>query len=346
MTRNEPQIPAFMARLKLFGVLLVLACLSEARASVRAQERVWIRGVEYENLEAWAARHQYEVHWSRAGSGVELTRGRSRLTFEKDSNFGSVNGVNIFLSWAVAVRNAIAYVAVLDEAKVLEPLLFPSGATRTHIERICLDPGHGGKDPGTQAAGIQEKKQTLLLAQEVARQLRELGYKIVITRTRDKYIGRPQRWEDANRSHSQLFVSLHFNASEDKGVSGVETYCLTPPGANSSNSAGESANVAPLPGNAFDGQNIALAYRVQRALVRELGVTDRGVHRARFEVLCPLAMPGVLVESGFLSNPSDAQRIVDPLRRKIIARAIVDGVVGYCRSEESTVPNFSNEKRP
>jgi N-acetylmuramoyl-L-alanine amidase len=84
-------------------------------------------------------------------------------------------------------------------------------------------------------------------------------------------------------------------------------------------------------GNRFDAENLYLAYVLQRSLRKELGVEDRGVHRARFAVLCPAVMPSVLIEGGFMSNPAESKKIYDAGYRRQMAKAIVDGVQSYQR---------------
>jgi len=324
---------------KLFGsglaALVFLAFGGTSRASSGGLEVTSIRGIDYISLSDWSLHHRYEIHKSRAGEGVELVRERSRLVFEKDSNFGSINGVNVVLSWPVASRNGSSFIAALDARTILDPIAFPINSAARRITTVCLDAGHGGKDPGTQSGPTQEKRLTLLLAQDVARELQGLGLKVIQTRTRDKFVEKTDRAETANRKSAGLFVSFHLNSAADSAVSGIETYCLTPPGAISSNSQDEGSSSVFAAGNGQDRQNMLLAYHIQHALVHELRVPDRGIHLARFAVLKPLIMPGVLVEAGFMSNPNESKRLSDPQYRKRVARAVSDGIEGFCRAVEA-----------
>src|SRR5205085_2454476 len=99
----------------------------------------------------------------------------------------------------------------LDEtlAPVLSP---PANRPGGKVRTICLDPGHGGRDPGNQTGGHDEKNYTLLLAREVRDQLSAAGFKVVLTRTTDTKIELPDRPAVAKRAAADLFVSLHFNA--------------------------------------------------------------------------------------------------------------------------------------
>jgi len=312
-------------------LLGVCAPACPAAPASRGPGHALIHGVEYLSLNDWAARRHYALRWTNGGKDLELTREKSRLRFANDSNLSSINGVNVLLSWPMFARGGVAYLATLDLDKVLDPILFPAPPQPPKITTICLDPGHGGKDPGTIDGSNQEKKMTLLLAREVARQLKDLGYKTILTRTRDTFVDRPSRPAAANQAHADLFLSFHYNFSDDRSVNGLETYCVTPLGANSTNARGDAPTTFAVQGNNQDARNILLAHQIQKALVRELGVEDRGVHRARFEVLRGISMPGVLIEGGFLSNQAETGRILDAKARSKMARAIVDGIEAYRR---------------
>jgi len=124
-----------------------------------------------------------------------------------------------------------------------------------------------------------------LLAQELRTQLTHAGFKVTLTRSTDAFIELPTRPELAKRRSADLFVSLHFNASDTarNSVQGAEVYCLTPVGASSTNARGEGAGAGAFPGNRHNDLNLFLAYQVQKALTRNLAVEDRGVRRARVD---------------------------------------------------------------
>jgi N-acetylmuramoyl-L-alanine amidase len=237
----------------------------------------------------------------------------------------------------VALRDGVPCLAQLDVQTVLHPLLSP-GKSRTGetLKTICLDPGHGGKDPGNKVGPYVEKKYTLLLAQEVGRQLTRAGVKVFMTRSSDTFIELEQRPEIAKRNNADLFISLHFNSAESSRtvVRGAEVYCMTPAGASSTNARGEGGGAGSFLGNRFNDKNLCLAYQVQKALTRDLSVEDRGVRRARFVVLRDANMPAVLIEAGFMSHPEEGKRIFDVGYRRQMAGAIVEGILAYKRSVE------------
>jgi hypothetical protein len=128
-----------------------------------------------------------------------------------------------------------------------------------------------------------------------------------------------------------LFLSLHFNsAAPNESEAGLETYCLTPAGlpSNLTRGVGEETATA-FPNNAFDAQNLWLALSIQRALLQVNGHNDRGVRRARFPgVLRNQERPAVLIEGGYLSNPTEARRISDPSYRQKLAEALARALTG------------------
>ena len=212
----------------------------------------------------------------------------------------------------------------------------PAGRPGSRVRTICLDPGHGGKDPGFQVSGHDEKKYTLLLAQELRDQLARAGFKVSLTRSRDTFLELPDRPDLARRQKADLFVSLHFNAfpSAPASVQGAEVYCLTPAGAPSTNAKGEVGGAGWYAGNQYNAKNLLLAYQMQKALTQEAGVEDRAVHRARFAVLRDAVMPAVLVEAGYMSHPVEGKKIFDAGYRRQLARAMVDAIKEYERVTE------------
>ena len=308
-----------------------------------AGQAAYVNGQYYVPISYWARQHGYQV--TRIGQeSLSCTKGASRVELEKNSQTASVNGVNVMLSFPVAVDNGDFLIAQLDLAKTVEPLVFPWRADDHKITTIVIDPGHGGKDPGNQFSAHNEKTYTLLLANELARQLNAAGFRTALTRTKDTYVDLENRPAFANRKGADLFVSLHFNATSagKSSVSGAETYCITPVGASSSNSQGRGASYGRTTGNLAETESLLLAYQVQKALVKNLGANDRSVRRARFAVLREASMPAILVESGYMSHPIEGRKIFDATYRKQIAAAIVKGILEYQRL---TKPNVKTTKK-
>jgi len=307
-----------------FPLLLAVALFAPpARAAL-------INGHSYQPLADWADANRFRTA-ARRSDEIVLTNRTARLVLDKDSRTAQINGVNVALSFPVAVDKGQFSIAQLDLTKTIEPLLFAPKFAGKKISTIVLDPGHGGKDPGNRVAGRNEKTATLALAQELSDQLKASGFKVMLTRTKDKFVELPVRPDIANRANADLFVSLHFNATESgkAEVSGPETYCITPVGASSSNAQGEGANYGATPANVSEKKSLLLAYQVQKALVNNLGVNDRSVRRARFAVLRDCEMPAILVESGYMTHPVEGKKIFDTAYRKQLAAAIVKGILAY-----------------
>src|SRR4030095_3270715 len=145
------------------------------------------------------------------------------------------NGLDVRLSFPVIIRNGNPLVSAIDIQHTLYPLLYPpKNSPNQKIETIGLDAGHGGKDTGNINKGYTEKRYTLLLAQVLGPLLKEKGFKVIYTRTADQKVELEDRIAFANRRGADLFLSLHYNCAE-REVHGVETYCATPAGVESSN---------------------------------------------------------------------------------------------------------------
>jgi N-acetylmuramoyl-L-alanine amidase len=306
--------------------LLLLAIALSATVGHAA----FINGHSYQPLADWADANGFRTA-SRHGDEIVLTNRTARLVFDKDSHTAEINGVNVALSFPVAADKGQFSIAQLDLANTVAPLVFPQKNSVKKISTIVLDPGHGGKDPGNRVGSRYEKTVTLALAQELSSQLKASGFKVILTRTKDKFVELTERTDLANRANADLFVSLHFNATESgkADVSGPETYCITPVGASSSNAQGVGANYGATPANLSEKKSLLLAYQVQKSLVKNLGVEDRSVRRARFAVLRDAEMPAILIESGYMTHPVEGKKIFDSAYRKQTAAAIVKGILAY-----------------
>jgi N-acetylmuramoyl-L-alanine amidase len=289
----------------------------------------------YIQLGEWARANVFAVHWLERDKTIELTGHGSRLTFNvdprSDARKAQINGVQVWLAMPVLNQNGRVLISQIDLSETLGPVLAPPRSPRgIKIKTICIDPGHGGNDPGFQVGSNDEKKYTFLLAQEARTQLKAAGFNVVFTRNTDVKIPLEERPVIARKAGADLFVSLHFNATEQgrNDVKGTEIFCLTPAGAFSTNARGE-GDTRWVIGNRNDEKNMLLAYQMQKSYEKNLGVEDRGVKRARFQVLREATMPAILIEGGFMSHPAEGKKIYDPVYRKQMARAIVEGILAY-----------------
>jgi N-acetylmuramoyl-L-alanine amidase len=310
------------------ALLVVMTLLSDrAPASVRNLECITVSGSPYVRLSDWGQSAGCAMKWNKKDGLAELSCSSAHLLFTADSRRAEISGVPVWLSLPVVNRNGTPLISLTDLQTAIEPVLSPRKSS-ARLETVCLDPGHGGKDTGKADGRQFEKKYTLLLANETAALLRERGLKVVLTRTTDATVELAERPLLASRQGADLFVSLHYNAAE-MPVHGVEVFCLAPAGMSSSDAGGGKSSQAAEPGNAQNERNFLLAYELQKSIGRSLPLENLGVKRSHFEVLRLARIPAVLVEGGFMSNPSDARNIYDSAFRKRMARAIVDGILAY-----------------
>jgi N-acetylmuramoyl-L-alanine amidase len=217
--------------------------------------------------------------------------------------------------------------------------------------RVVLDPGHGGTQDGAVGPdGLVEKTLSLQICQRLKAVLvRRLHARVTLTRTRDALVHLSDRVAFANHLRPDVFISIHANSMPTRklraATRGVETFFLSASasdaeagtladrenaeGGHSHAPSGQSTLafiLADLQRTETHGESSRLAYAVQKALVKATGAEDRGVQQAPFYVLTGVEAPAILVEVGFISNPAEAKRLVDPAYQDRIAEAIVDGL--------------------
>jgi len=322
------------ARLKIFAccVALCLAfCLTPAHAA-------YVHGQIYVSLADWARASGLSASKASRGDELVLANQTTRLVFDADSRYADINGVRVALSFPIANAKGTLLIAQLDLDTAVRPLIYPQRLSVNRISTVCLDPGHGGKDTGNRVGWHYEKVYTLALAAEVRDLLRQAGFNVIMTRTRDTTAKLPDRPALANRRGADLFVSLHFNATPTgkNEVEGPQTYCITPVGASSTDAQGEGSNYGPTVANRIEQRSLLLAYQVQKSLVRNLGAEDRGVRRARYAVLRDAVMPAILIEGGYMTHPVEGRKIFSDAYRRQMAQAIVKGILAYQRLTSPT----------
>lgn len=220
---------------------------------------------------------------------------------------------------------------------------------------IAIDPGHGGKDPGTTGhRGSLEKAVTLAISKRVARVLKkQLACDVSLTRAKDQFVSLDERNIIANRQKSDLFISIHANAAPSPSAHGVQTYYLNNASddaaqrlaARENTMAGKSLSevehiVNTMLQNAFTEESRRLADTVHRALITRLQgkyteIQDQKVRSALFYVLVGAKSPSILVETSFLSNPREEVRLMNATYQETIAQGIADGVQQFLRTRRS-----------
>lgn len=236
-------------------------------------------------------------------------------------------------------------------------LAFPSNAQKDgKIFKVVIDAGHGGKDPGCLGTYSREKDVALDVALKTGKLISDNcpNVKVIYTRSTDVFVELYNRAKIANNHHADLFISFHCNANDNHSAHGVETYVMglskseknlaVARAENSAmlkeegykeNYAGfnpdspESAVMFSLYSSAYLNNSILLADKVQKNLVGVTHLLDRGVKQAPYWVLWSVSMPSILIEMGFLSNPTEEKFLTDEQHKKEIADAIYRGFAAY-----------------
>lgn len=210
---------------------------------------------------------------------------------------------------AIQEESALSIPVMAEQAVVSEQdgSVQPAAA---HIPTIYLDPGHGGTDEGCARAGVREKDLNLAIALLVRDQLKEQGYRVIMSRETDTYIAKEARVEEANRSGADIYISIHQNATEEgAGVNGMEVW-YTEDGDRSDNKR--------------------LAQLIRQQTLKSTGAVERELRDdADFYVMENTSMPACLIETGFLSNAAERRKLGLAEYQEQIAGGIVQGVVYY-----------------
>jgi len=218
---------------------------------------------------------------------------------------------------------------------------------------IAIDAGHGGEDPGATGKNrTREKDVVLAIAKELKKSIdAKPGMTAVLTRTGDYYIPLRDRFEKARKNRADLFVSIHADAFKNRDVSGSSVFVLSSKGASSefARRLAASENSSDLIGgvtlNDKDDMLASVLLDLSQSAtmeashavadsvfgsLRSLGKTHKNdVEHANFVVLKSPDVPSILVETAFISNPSEEKRLRDPAWQRKTARAITDGIQNY-----------------
>ncbi|MFW5996829.1 MAG: N-acetylmuramoyl-L-alanine amidase family protein [Lentisphaeria bacterium] len=304
-------VPAF--------IIVLTGCIS-GNAQMRSVD---VGGQKYLLLEDIAG--HYGMEYTNSTAGATLSSKYSDLHFRTDNLKATLNGIDVYLSEAVARWRDKALLSQTDFNLLLDPVLRPHKiAPGRPLRRIVIDPGHGGKDEGAKSGGIEEKGIVLAIAKELADLLESAGYSVHLTRKDDTFLSLRQRQTIANQHRADLFISIHTNAVASSQVNGIETFILPPKGTSSTYS--HNRQKLAKPGNSFDKLNAAVAFSVHQQTRQVTGATERGIKRAGFSVLEHLECPGILIETGFLTNPEERQKLVSRSYQKKLALGIARGI--------------------
>ena len=266
-----------------------------------------------------------------------------------ESFFGIIQ--NLSDSSIKYTNNEIRFTSISSDKKIITKNVdLQNEKKKWEFKTIVIDAGHGGKDPGAVGyRGTKEKDIALDVAKRLEKKLsKNMNVKIIMTRDEDVFLRLSERTKIANESNGNLFISIHTNAAEDRRASGFETFLIGPnkneaavrvaarenavlelEGTTGKKLTNEDLIQATIAQSAFASKSEQFASMVQKEIKKRVQSRDRGVKQAGFYVLMGASMPNVLVELGFISNPSEEKKLRSPQYRDQLATAIYRAVEQY-----------------
>ncbi len=241
--------------------------------------------------------------------------------------------------------------------KVLPKVLPKKGSNYIRVikeKTIVIDAGHGGKDSGAVGPSRRyEKTITLNIGKYLFKILKERGYKVYLTRARDKYVSLKYRTKLANKKNADMFISIHANAarkSRKSKAEGVETYFLSPARSAKAKRVAALENKGDMKTMSWSSQSTFLtvlnqgkitasnkmAIDIQKNMLYTLRkqygkktIKDGGVREGPFWVLVGAQMPSILIEVGYISHPKESRRIYSSKYQRLISKSIANGIDSY-----------------
>ncbi|MFY9711398.1 MAG: N-acetylmuramoyl-L-alanine amidase [Candidatus Cybelea sp.] len=253
-----------------------------------------------------------------SATGLAVTIGVQDVSDEPRSGSGTVGGVVAAAAAGPAVTPAPLDETASSGADGTDSSGWKFGPRSNYVPNnprlIVIDPGHGGSDIGTMHGGVSEAQLTLDMAKRLRDLLVAQGWQVKMTRETDVDVYQPNdsardelqaRDDVANKAGARMFISIHVNAFINSGPYGTTTYISKP-------------------------DDVALARAIERHLSAD-GTKDDGIVKSHLYVTLHAKMPAALVETAFLSNPSDYALLTSPAWRQKVAQEIADGIGQYAR---------------
>jgi N-acetylmuramoyl-L-alanine amidase len=237
------------------------------------------------------------------------------------------------------------------------------GALGLKVRTVVIDPGHGGHDPGAIGpTGLKEKDVTLTIAKALKNKIEQAGKSVgitraVLTREDDRFIPLEERTGIAKREHADLFISIHCNAAKDNDARGIETYVLSFSNDPEALAVAARENVTTTKGisdlrdiikkyllNSKIDESKRLATHVQSGVTTSIAkeyqsVNDKGIKKAPFIVLIGADVPSILVETSFITNPREEEKLRNERYINEIDDGILKGITLYSTEvETASVP--------
>ncbi|HIE36399.1 MAG TPA: hypothetical protein EYP89_04080 [Candidatus Omnitrophica bacterium] len=311
---------------------------------------------DYIRIEEFCKKHSFQYNFDTLDDVIKITSPKKEIRLVLNSCLGYINGETFYLKQPpLYIRGKILLPKELEEvvAKkvvLLKPLF--------KIEKIIIDPGHGGRDPGAISFnGLKEKNLNLRVSKYLKEELEKRGYKAILTRSKDNYLSLKERVKIAKKYSADVFLSIHTNSNRSRKIRGVEIYYLSPSRFKSLERAIKLAKGKDFDDIPFEakvivwdltlGKNYATSVELAQHLYfafKNLGFKVSLPKRAPFYVLKFAYVPSVLVEIGYLSNPYEEKSLRKKYYQKQIAEAIALGINSLDKYYRGLIKNVKNEK--
>jgi N-acetylmuramoyl-L-alanine amidase len=311
---------------------IAVVILQNAASGADAWQIIKVRGSDYLSIENVSQFYGLPAGIAASAEKVEADSAKNPLEFVSGSREVMINGARSWLCFPVIEQDGKYLVSRTDVAKTIEPLVRPHRVQNVgKVRTVVLDPGHGGYDRGQVSRYGYEKDFALDVARKLRPLLQAKGLRVIMTREGDYFVPLEVRAQIANAARDSIFVSVHFNATnDDPDATGFEIFSFTPRGAPSTSDRAVAPSASSTqPGSTVDAQSMALSACIYHSLLGHLPEYDRGIKRARFAVLRLTKVPAVLIEGGFLTEKGECKLIAQKDWRAKLAHAISVGIDSY-----------------
>ena len=346
--------------LEIFFTCISLIILISGCATIPAGERIVtysIGGVTYYPLVTLCDLRGVAMQYDPLTRVVNLSKDRQHISLRVGDALVLVNDNVLHLNYPVDIYQGTIAVPRQFKEQAFD-LLFRqnvlvyrrAGAGKIKLNKVVIDSGHGGNDPGAIGRnGLKEKDVNLDIAKKLSSLLRAEGVQTVLTRSTDKFIPLSMRVSIANRSGAALFISIHSNAARSRSLSGFEVYYVAPSVSDSKRAALTARSTSlNLKDTVFSSgtldlrvivwdmiyansraESIELSRSLCKIMDASIDANILGVKNARFQVLKGITMPGILVEVGFVSNLNEERLLRTSAYREKLAAGILEGIREY-----------------
>jgi len=317
-----------------------------------------INGASYYSLSALCSSRNISWEYDTFTKIAVLNKNSHRVNLMVGDNMALVDGSPLYMKHPADIYQGMLVVSSGFKEQVIDTLFrntYPSentGWAASRIKKVVVDAGHGGNDPGAIGrTGLREKDVNLDIAKRLSKILQSQGIEVILTRSSDRFIPLERRAAIANNSGADLFISVHSNANRVRSMSGFEVYYVANSVSDSKRAQDTSRSKelnlknAYIAGNSSDLKNILwdmiytnsraesieLSHSICRVMTCNLDSKILGIKGARYEVLREIRMPGVLIETGFLSNLNEENMLKNGYYRQKIAQAVAQGIMEYSK---------------